>query len=295
MAYYATDNVTPIVSSLLEELTFDAAVIDMAVDTCLVSAPTGSNSDHRAVVYAITTHPGHHCSYDVFGGYCYLNNAALAAKLFQLRGPSIHKVAILDVDYHCGNGTASIFYEDPTVFVVSIHCDPDYDYPFNSGFSHQTGAKDGIGTTLHVPLKPGTTWQDAYQTELSRAMDSIVQFGPQALVVSLGLDTHDGDPVAIRRAGFHLAGRDYFHMGKVIGEKMGREIPILFVQEGGYKVRLHTCCTYDICSCLASVTMYTVQYPMVDGCSWPGGSIRRWRMRRISLRNTVSDATLDSF
>jgi len=235
MAYYCTDHVTPIVSTLVEELTWDGAVVDMAVHTSLQKEDSSSST---GIVYAITTHPGHHCSYDVFGGYCYLNHAALAATLFQQQY-HLEKVAILDVDYHCGNGTASIFYHDSSVLVISLHCDPNYDYPFNSGFADQTGAGEGIGTTLHIPLKPGTTWKDSYETELSRAMDTIVQFGTQALIVSIGLDTYDGDPVAIRRAGFHLSGKDYIQMGKVIGEKLQRNnmnIPIVFIQEGGYKM-----------------------------------------------------------
>lgn len=240
MAYYCTDVVTPIVPTLVEELTWDVAVVEMSVEESLKSM----KKHEIAVVYAITTHPGHHCSYDVFGGYCYLNNAALAAKLFQVRGQGVDKVAILDVDYHCGNGTASMFYQDPSVFVVSLHCDPNFDYPFNSGFADQTGIGAGEGTTLHIPLKPGTTWDDAYQAELSRAMDAIVVFGAQALVVSLGLDTHDGDPVAIRRAGFHLADSDYVEMGKVIGAKLQGKIPIVFVQEGGYKVRFERDCLF---------------------------------------------------
>jgi acetoin utilization deacetylase AcuC-like enzyme len=91
-----------------------------------------------SVAYAITTHPGHHAAQDSFWGYCYLNHAAYAAKLLlQSQDTSIQKVAILEVDYHCRNGTASIFYEDPSVLVVSLYCDPDVEYPFHSGFGHK--------------------------------------------------------------------------------------------------------------------------------------------------------------
>jgi len=194
MGFYCTDIVTPIVATLLDELKWDAADVDLAVDSILATSATAVSSSKEdstgtatnAVVYAITTHPGHHCAYDVFGGYCYLNNAALAAKLLQTRG-GIERVAILDVDYHCGNGTASIFYHDPSVFVASLHCDPDFDYPFNSGFANQTGDGAGLGTTLHIPLAPGTSWENKYKMELDRAMNAILDFGAQACVVSLGL------------------------------------------------------------------------------------------------------------
>lgn len=137
-------------------------------------------------------------------------------------------------DYHCGNGTASIFYDDPTVFVVSLHCDPDWDYPFHSGFADQTGANDGIGLTLHLPLPPGTEW-DVYGPALEKALDRILDFGAQALVVSLGLDTHEGDEVSVRRAGFRLRGSDYLEMGQTMG-RMIRDMPTVFIQEGGYKM-----------------------------------------------------------
>lgn len=104
--------------------------------------------------YAVTTHPGHHASSDSFGGYCYINHAAMAARYLQTEY-DFAKVAVLDVDYHAGNGTVSIFYCDPSVLTISIHCDPDVEYPFNSGWADQTGAADGLGSTLNIPLPPG--------------------------------------------------------------------------------------------------------------------------------------------
>jgi len=143
---------------------------------------------------------------------------------------------LFHVDYHCGNGTASIFYKDPSVLVVSIHCDPDWDYPFHSGFADETGAEEGVGATLHLPLPPGTTWNDGYKQALAMAVDHIVEdFGAEALVVSLGLDTHEGDPCTIRRAGFKLSGDDYWSMGQLIGTNLG-PVPTVFVQEGGYRM-----------------------------------------------------------
>lgn len=119
--------------------------------------------------------------------------------------------------------------------VVSIHCDPDWDYPFHSGFAEETGAEEGVGATLHLPLPPGTTWLGGYRDALATAADRIVDFGAQAVVVSLGLDTHEGDPCTIRRAGFNLSGRDYWDMGQLVGDKLSG-IPTMFVQEGGYRL-----------------------------------------------------------
>ena len=90
-------------------------------------------------------------------------------------------------DYHCGNGTASIFYQDPSVLVISIHCDPEWEYPFHSGYADQCGKLEGLGTTLHLPLPPKTTWEGAYKSALEKAMERIQSHNSQALVVSLGL------------------------------------------------------------------------------------------------------------
>lgn len=221
MGFYCTDDCTPIFSTLVEELLWDAAVLERAVDLL----------ERSRVIYALGTHPGHHTAKDSFGGYCYLNHAAMAARLLQQR-KLYPKVAILDVDYHCGNGTASIFYEDPSVLMISIHCHPDFEYPFHSGFHDEIGFGEGKDTTLHLPLMPGTTWQ-TYRDDLQTALDRIQSFGAEALVVSLGLDTYRGDPCAIRRAGFLLQDKDYISMGKMISTT---GLPILVVQEGGYKM-----------------------------------------------------------
>jgi acetoin utilization deacetylase AcuC-like enzyme len=139
---------------------------------------------------------------------------------------------------HVGNGTASIFCEDPSVLVISIHCHPDYDYPFHSGFYDERGAGEGTGATLHLPLLPGTTWKE-YGPDLDTALQTISEFGAQALVLSMGLDTHEGDPCAVRRAGFRLSGVDYLEMGRRIGAACGGggvKIPTVVIQEGGYRM-----------------------------------------------------------
>ncbi|CAJ1965702.1 unnamed protein product [Cylindrotheca closterium] len=223
IGFFCTDTCTPVFGAMLEEILWDGAVIEQAVAT-LQKSPS-------VVAYALGTHPGHHSAEDSFGGYCYVNHSALAAKLLQERN-GYSKVAVLDVDYHCGNGTASIFYQDPSVLVVSIHCHPDWDYPFHSGFSEETGDAEGEGATLHLPLMPGTNWE-TYGDALQSALTKIQDFGAEALVVSLGLDTYLGDPCAVRRAGFRLEGDDYTSIGMAIGSS---NLPTMVVQEGGYKM-----------------------------------------------------------
>ncbi len=243
VGYYCTDTCTPIISELVEELKIDGRIVSKAVSMAI--DPTKS-----AVIYAVCTHPGHHASYDSFGGYCYVNNAALAARLFQeklsTKSNKTPKIAILDVDYHCGNGTASIFYDDPSVLFISIHCHPDFEYPFHSGFGDETGGMNAAGLTLHIPLPPGATWHDEYQSALREgAGTAIANFQPDAFVLSLGLDTHAEDPCATRRAGFSLTNEsgDYDCLGCLVGEIVvgcsthnTRTIPTIVLQEGGYKM-----------------------------------------------------------
>ena len=179
MGYYCTDCDTPVFGDLKAELLKDAGTVQQAVE--IVTPST--------VVYALPTHPGHHAAADSFGGYCYVNHVAATALLLDKQ----RRVAILDVDYHAGNGTASIFYENPKVLVVSIHCHPNHDYPFHSGFPEDMGHGEGVGATLHLALMPGTVWKE-YRVALEQGMKKIRDFGAEALIVSLGLDTHDKDP-----------------------------------------------------------------------------------------------------
>jgi acetoin utilization deacetylase AcuC-like enzyme len=116
--------------------------------------------------------------------------------------------------------------------VVSLHCDPDFEYPFHSGFSDQTGVGDGAGTTLHLPMPPKTQWNE-YQQCLETGLQRINEFSAQAVVVSMGLDTHQGDPCAIRRAGFCLQGPNYRDMGQTIARGL-HGLPTVIIQEGGY-------------------------------------------------------------
>jgi acetoin utilization deacetylase AcuC-like enzyme len=192
---------------------------------CALSAAQAVLAGDRAA-FALSRPPGHHAGADFFGGYCFLNNAALAAQ--HLRNAGMHKVAVLDVDYHHGNGTQAIFYDRPDVYFASIHGDPRTEYPFYLGHADETGSGAGLGANLNLPLPRGTdyaTWAQALETALA----GIARFGADALVVSLGMDTFEGDPIS----GFKLKTDDYLR----IGERLAKAgLPTVFIFEGGYAV-----------------------------------------------------------
>ena len=178
-------------------------------------------------VFCATRPPGHHAGADFMGGYCFINNAAVAAQALLNRG--CKRVAILDVDYHHGNGTQSIFYERPEVLFVSIHGDPRTEYPFYLGHADETGADAGQGFNLNLPLAAGAsaaTWFDALEVARAR----IARHRPEALVVSLGLDTFADDPIST----FRLQAADFSRLGRRLGQL---RCPTLFVLEGGYAAR----------------------------------------------------------
>lgn len=176
--------------------------------------------------FALSRPPGHHAGSDFFGGYCFLNNAALAAQ--HLRDAGFDRVAILDIDYHHGNGTQSIFYNRADVLFTSIHGDPHTEYPFFLGYADEVGAGNGIGFNHNLPLPRGTGFA-AWREALKRALQGISRFQAQALVVSLGLDTFEGDPIS----GFTLRSEDYLTVGEDLA---AAGLPTAFVFEGGYAV-----------------------------------------------------------
>ncbi len=177
----------------------------------------------QSAVYALCRPPGHHAYADLAGGFCFLNNAAIAAE--RLRSSGL-RPAILDVDVHHGNGTQGIFYRRNDVLTVSIHADPERFYPFFWGHAHERGEGDGLGSNLNLPLPRGTGDKD-YLATLETALSRVGAFGADCLVVALGLDASIDDPfkgLAITQEGFGM-----------IGERLaGCGVPTLFVQEGGY-------------------------------------------------------------
>ncbi len=191
--------------------------------TCSTT-PSGCHGERAA--FALTRPPGHHAGPGFFGGYCFVNNAAVAAQA--LRDGGVDRVAVLDVDYHHGNGTQTIFYERADVLTVSIHGDPATEYPFFLGHADERGAGAGEGFNLNLPLPRGTgfaTWRAALDTGLRAVAD----FGAQALVVPLGLDTFAGDPIS----GFTLQSADYLAVGQALASA---GLPTVFTFEGGYAV-----------------------------------------------------------
>ena len=217
LGYYAMAGETSISAGTWEAA---CAAADVAI-----SAAEGV-SQGAAAAFALCRPPGHHAARDLYGGYCFLNNAAVAAQF--LRDGGAGRVAVLDVDFHHGNGTQDIFYDRPDVLFVSIHGDPAEAFPYFTGYAEETGAAAGDGFNLNLPLPRGTEftlWRAALEAALAR----IRRFSPDALVVSLGADTFAGDPIS----SFKLQSADFSAYGRLIG---ACRIPTLFVLEGGYAV-----------------------------------------------------------
>lgn len=183
-------------------------------------------SQSEGSAFSLCRPPGHHASRDQFGGYCFINNAAVATQ--KLLDDGAQKVAILDVDFHHGNGTQDIFYQRDDVLFCSIHGDPMEAFPYFLGFSDETGQDQGQGFNLNLPLPRGTpysVWKNALTTALAKISD----FKADALVISLGVDTFENDPISF----FKLKSDDFLDMGMNIA-KAG--LPTLFIMEGGYAV-----------------------------------------------------------
>ncbi|WP_305044475.1 histone deacetylase family protein [Geoalkalibacter sp.] len=176
--------------------------------------------------YALVRPPGHHAERRAFGGFCYFNNAAIAAQMLSAHGP----VAMLDIDYHHGNGQQMIFYERSDVLTVSIHGHPRFAYPYFSGFEDETGEGQGKGFNLNLPL-PEQLSGEQFLEALHKALKRIGRFKPAFLILSLGLDTAKGDPTGT----WSLSARDFERIGRAIG---ALKLPTLVVQEGGYRNRV---------------------------------------------------------
>ena len=176
--------------------------------------------------FALCRPPGHHAHDDLYGGYCFLNNAAIAAQAFREGGA--RRVAVLDVDFHHGNGTQDIFYDREDVLFLSLHGDPLDAYPHFLGYADEKGSGKGEGFNVNYPMPTGTTYSK-WSEALANACTQIRTFKPDALVVSLGVDTFEGDPIAH----FKLKTSDYPAMGEAIARL---KLPTLFAMEGGYAV-----------------------------------------------------------
>jgi acetoin utilization deacetylase AcuC-like enzyme len=225
VGYYCFDVAAPIV-----EGTYKAA---LSSAFCALTGADLLISGEKAA-YALCRPPGHHAGSDIYGGYCYLNNAAIAAT--QLSRES--KVAILDIDYHHGNGTQEVFYNSSRVLFASIHADPNRAYPFFSGFPDENGVGAGIGFNYNFPL-PEHTDEGEYLKTLEEALDVIGRFAPGFLVISAGFDTFRGDPLG----DFDLTLDSFSHVGERIADL---RIPTLIVHEGGYNIEHLGECTANL-------------------------------------------------
>lgn len=215
--YYCIDTFTPI--------NRNAYLAARGAVYCTLTAARSILEGHR-LAYALVRPPGHHAEHRSFGGFCYLNSAAIAAHYLSRHG----RVAMLDIDYHHGNGQQDIFYNRPDVLTISIHGHPNFAYPYFSGFRDEKGRDEGRGYNVNFPLPENTTG-DQYRGVLSKALKLIERFRPEFLIVLLGLDTAKGDPTGT----WNLIGRDFRSNGRMIGRLM---LPTLVVQEGGYNSRV---------------------------------------------------------
>jgi len=218
LGQYGFDTVTPIAAG-----TWAAAY---GAAQSALSAVDAIARGEAAQAFAACRPPGHHAGADYFGGYCYLNNAAIAARAALAQG--LGPVAVLDVDYHHGNGTQDIFYEHGEVFFASIHADPRTDFPYFWGHADERGVGAGEGTTFNQPLPRGTTWA-TYEGALAKALEAVSRFGARTLIVSYGADTYAQDPISQ----FALTTDDMQRMGAAISA-LG--LPTVTLMEGGYNV-----------------------------------------------------------
>lgn len=193
-----------------------------SAQTALSAAQAIVEGDEPAV-YALSRPPGHHAFGDLAGGFCFLNNSAIAAEWLRRAGK---RPAIIDVDVHHGNGTQGIFYQRDDVLTVSLHADPIRFYPFFWGHAHERGEGAGLGCNLNIPLARGTG-DDAYLAALDMGLERISAFGADVVVVALGLDAHEDDPLR----GLAITTEGFARIGAALA---GLKLPLLLVQEGGY-------------------------------------------------------------
>jgi len=203
------------------------ASVGVALSAARELAAASDPHGPKTGVFALCRPPGHHAGTSLCGGYCFVNNVAVAARYLQSLCPEFtekHRIAILDIDYHHGNGTQEIFYSDPSVLYASLHAEDDY--PYFTGAVTEKGIGEGVNTNFNYPL-PRDTQDDDYCTALRKAIEDIRRFDPAYLLLSLGVDTFADDPMST----FKISRSCYTIIGQITAD-LGK--PTLFVMEGGY-------------------------------------------------------------
>ncbi|WP_157221170.1 histone deacetylase family protein [Flavisphingomonas formosensis] len=213
LGYHMTDTSTPLRAGTWDAVYGAAQAAISAADDIFI----------HSVAYALCRPPGHHASAAHAGGFCYLNNAAIAAE--RLRA-SMPRVAILDIDVHHGNGTQAIFYDRNDILFVSVHAETASYFPYFTGYADEIGVGAGEGFTQNLPLPLGSG-DDAYCSALAIGIERILAFAPDALVVSLGFDAAAEDPIGA----FTVSERGFVRAAEIIANAA---MPTVLIQEGGY-------------------------------------------------------------
>ena len=214
LGFHTADTSTPIRADTWAAIYGTAQAAIAAADAALT----------HGVAYALCRPPGHHAFADCAGGFCYLNNSAIAAQ--RLRNATGGRVAIIDVDVHHGNGTQGIFYTRADVLTVSIHADTINYFPLFAGYADEAGEGEGEGFNLNLPLAHGAGDAEVL-TALDAALNRVAAFDPAAIVVALGFDAAAEDPLGV----FNVTTPGFAQIARRIA---GLKLPSVLVQEGGY-------------------------------------------------------------
>jgi acetoin utilization deacetylase AcuC-like enzyme len=217
VGYYALASETAMTAG-----TFEAAQASCAIAQTAQRLVAGG----ERAAFGLCRPPGHHASRDQYGGYCFLNNAAIVAEMFRADG--VERVAILDIDFHHGNGTQAIFYGRGDVLFLSLHGQPEDAFPYYLGYADETGEGAGEGANVNYPMPPGTPFE-VWGAALDDAIAKIRAAGVEAVVVSLGVDAFKEDPISF----FKLDSDDFREAGRRIA---GLDLPTVFLLEGGYAI-----------------------------------------------------------
>ena len=211
---------------LANETSISQGSIDGAYEAVkVVLTATDMLKDEKSL-FALCRPPGHHASKDQYGGYCFFNNIAIAAEKLIQEGAK--KIFIIDIDFHHGNGTQEIFYKRSDVYFASLHGDPMDAFPHFLGHADEKGIGDGYGYNINYHMPKNTTYDD-WKKNLNKVISEVRIFNPDFLLISLGVDTFQNDPISF----FNLKSNDFFDVGRIISSL---NLPTLFVMEGGYAI-----------------------------------------------------------